>query len=29
LRARRWELFVRLSCPVQTLVGSLNSRRRR
>jgi len=26
-RARRWELFVRLSYPVQTLVGTLNSRR--
>jgi hypothetical protein len=26
-RARRWELFGRLSCPVQTFVGTLNSRR--
>jgi hypothetical protein len=26
LRARRWDLFVRLSYPVQTLVGTLNSR---
>jgi hypothetical protein len=28
LRARRWELFVRLSYPVQTLVGTLNNHRR-
>ena len=27
LRARRWELFVRLSCPVQTLVGTSSRRR--
>ena len=27
-RARRWELFGRLSYPVQTLVGTLNRRRR-
>ena len=25
LRARRWELFVRLSYPVQTLVGELDA----
>src|SRR6202042_2171360 len=26
LRARRWELFVRLSCPMQTLVGTSSRR---